>query len=79
MKKIRIPENIRCFSTSYGPNYHVQFSDEKRFEVFCDDNNIGYGSNARKDVIKSDLHVFTSNKDVFENFPEKFEQLLYTV
>lgn len=76
MKKITIPENVECFSTNYGViNYHVQFSDEKRFEAFCTDNNIGWDANARKDVIKSDMHVFTSNKDVFENFPEKFEQL----
>jgi hypothetical protein len=70
MSKIKIPTNADYYCTNYEElKFHVAIEDDVAFEKFCSDNNIGYHNNARKDVIKSVGHVFTSNKEVFENFP----------
>lgn len=74
MTKIIIPSEAQCFASAYGELcYHVFIDDEKAFEVFCQTNNIGYYEGARRDVVKSDLHVFSKTKEVFENYPDKVE------
>jgi hypothetical protein len=74
MSKILIPQGADCFCTNYGKlNYHVAIEKDDEFKEFCSRNNIGYHDGARKDIIKSAGHIFTENKDVFENFPSKVE------
>jgi hypothetical protein len=69
MKKITIPNNAKCFCSNYtGINYHVGFDNQRDFDKFCNENNIGYHDGAREDIVQSVLHVFTTNKEVFENF-----------
>lgn len=77
MNKIIIPDVADCWADNHGNvlSFHVGIEDEKAFEVFCQTNNIGYHEGARRDVVKSDLHIFTSNKDVFENYPDKVEMM----
>lgn len=70
MEKITIPKGAQCWCSNHGNvEHHVSIDDEKAFAKFCLDNNIGYHDGARTDIVKSYLHVFTKNRNVFTNFP----------
>lgn len=73
--QITIPIGAECCCSNYGElAYHVIFDTHKSvFEEFCTANNIGYHEGARRDVTKSDKHIFTTDKSVFKNFPEEVE------
>lgn len=74
MEKVTIPKNADCFAQNSGRmTYHVSIKNDFEFESFCIKNNIGYHDGARKDITMSINHVFSEDKNVFENFPENVD------
>lgn len=72
MDKITIPLGALCYYTNRNDEltFYVGIHDDIIFNEFCIENNIGYHSRARKDVIMTVCNtVFTKDKGVFKNFP----------
>ena len=67
MSKIKIPSLAKTFVD--GDTFHVAFpfEQEKAFNDWCKEENIGYEPGNRNDVVKCDCHVFVpiAQKTIF--------------
>jgi hypothetical protein len=75
MKLLIVPHGctVEALTGSDGiTTYHVDFTDNWLFHVFCEQNRIGFTKNDRHDVVKGVLQVWTIHKELWVNWPDEW-------